>query len=83
MSLPAAARASATATPSPTQPLDLNAATAEQLEALPGVGPSTAAAIVAYRTEHGRFRSVDELQEVRGIGPAKFEAVESSVTVGP
>lgn len=74
---------SATATPSPTQPLDLNAATAEQLEALPGVGPSTAAAIVAYRTEHGRFRSVDELQEVRGIGPAKFEAVESSVTVGP
>ncbi len=74
---------SAAATPSPTQPLDLNTATAEQLEALPGVGPSTAAAIVAYRTEHGQFRSVDELQEVRGIGPAKFEAVESSVTVGP
>ncbi|HQF96680.1 MAG TPA: helix-hairpin-helix domain-containing protein [Microthrixaceae bacterium] len=74
---------SASATPSPTQPLDLNTATAEQLEALPGVGPSTAAAIVAYRTEHGQFRSVDELQEVRGIGPAKFEAVESSVTVGP
>lgn len=74
---------SASATPSPTQPLDLNTATAEQLEALPGVGPSTAAAIEAYRTEHGRFRSVDELQEVRGIGPAKFEAVESSVTVGP
>lgn len=61
--------------PTPDAPLDLNTASAEQLDALPGVGPSTAAAIVAYRAEHGRFRSVDELQEVRGIGPAKFASI--------
>lgn len=73
----------AAAAPSAAAPVDLNSATEAQLEALPGVGPSTAAAIVAYRTEHQRFRTVDELQEVRGIGPAKFEAIESMVTVGP
>jgi competence protein ComEA len=66
----------------PAAPIDINTATAEELDALPGVGPSTAAAIVAYRQEHRRFASVDELQEVKGIGPAKFEALEPMVTVG-
>lgn len=61
--------------------LDLNTATADQLEELPGVGPSTASAILDYRKEHGRFRSVDELLEVRGIGPSKFAALRSKVTV--
>ena len=63
------------------QPLDLNAATVEQLDALPGVGPSTAQAIVDYRTQHGRIRSVDELLEVRGIGPAKLESIRPRVRV--
>lgn len=62
-------------------PVDLNAASVEQLDALPGVGPSTAAAIVAYRDQHGPFQSVDELTEVRGIGPAKLETLRSRVTV--
>lgn len=61
--------------------LDLNTATADQLEELPGVGPSTASAILEYRKERGRFRSVDELLEVRGIGPSKFAALRSKVTV--
>jgi competence protein ComEA len=65
----------------PSTPLDLNTATAEQLDALPGVGPSTAAAIVEHRTEHGRFRSVEELLEVRGIGPAKLASIRSKVKV--
>ena len=61
--------------------VDLNTATAEQLEALPGVGPATSRAIMAYRSSHGRFRSVTELLEVPGIGPAKLEALRPLVRV--
>jgi len=53
-------------------PVDLNSATPEQLDALPGVGPATAKAITDYRTRHGRFRTVDDLLSVPGIGPAKL-----------
>ena len=59
--------------------LDLNTATAEQLDALPGVGPTTAAAIVAYRDQHGPFRSVDDLADVTGIGPAKLAQIRPHV----
>jgi competence protein ComEA len=67
--------------PTPEAPLDLNAATAEQLDELPGVGPATAQAIIAYRTKHGPLHSVDELLEVRGIGPAKFDQLRALVRV--
>ena len=70
-----------TATGAPSGPVNLNRATVEQLDALPGVGPSTAAAIVGYRDQHGPFSSVDDLLKVRGIGPAKLDAMRSSVTV--
>jgi competence protein ComEA len=73
----AGADAGATAT----GPLDLNTATAEQLDTLPGIGPATADAIVSYRTEHGRFRSVEELLEVRGIGQAKLDELRDKVRV--
>ncbi len=66
---------------SPAGPLDLNRADAASLDGLPGIGPSTAAAIVAYRDEHGPFSSVDALADVRGIGPAKLEALRGLVTV--
>lgn len=62
-------------------PVDLNTATAEQLDTLPGVGPSTAAAILAERDRRGRFGSVDELLDVRGIGPAKLEQLRELVRV--
>lgn len=62
-------------------PVDLNRATAEELDALPGVGPSTAEAIVEWRNRNGRFRSVDDLLEVPGIGPAKLERLRDLVTV--
>lgn len=65
----------------PAVPVDLNTATAAQLDTLPGVGPATAAAIVQHRDEHGRFRAVDELLEVRGIGPAKLAALRARVRV--
>ena len=61
--------------------VDLNAATAEQLDALPGVGPITAAAIVAWRQAHGRFTSVDQLADVDGIGPARLDKLRPLVRV--
>jgi competence protein ComEA len=60
------------AAPASTGPVSLSSATAEQLDALPGVGPATAAKIVAYRQQHGAFRSVDELDAISGIGPARI-----------
>ncbi|HOB50541.1 MAG TPA: ComEA family DNA-binding protein [Mycobacterium sp.] len=64
-----------------TGPLDLNTATAEQLDALPGVGPVTAAAILAWRQANGRFASVDQLGEVDGIGPARLDRLRPLVRV--
>ena len=65
----------------PSGPVDVNRATIDELETLPGVGPATAAAIVAYRDSHGPFASVDALAEVSGIGPAKLAAIRDLVTV--
>ena len=64
-----------------TGPVNLNTATADDLDTLPGVGPATAAAILAYRDQHGPFASLDDLGEVSGIGPAKIEALRGLVTV--
>lgn len=71
----------ATSGPTPESPLDLNSATEAQLDALPGVGPATAAAIVSHRDQHGAFRSVDALADVRGIGPAKLDQIRPLVSV--
>lgn len=61
--------------------LDLNAATETDLEALPGVGPVLAERIVAWRSEHGRFSTVDELSEVSGIGDRVLERLRPRVRV--
>src|SRR4029453_4014206 len=65
----------------PSTPLDLNTATVEQLDPLPGVGEVTAGRIVAYRAAHP-FTSVDELLEVPGIGQRRFDQLRDLVTVG-
>lgn len=65
----------------PGTPVDLNAATAEQLDQLPGVGPVLAQRIVDYRTQHGGFRSVDQLQDVDGIGARRFADLRPMVRV--
>ncbi|OBK67401.1 ComEA family DNA-binding protein [Mycobacterium sp. 1165178.9] len=67
--------------PKPGQAVDLNTATVQELDALPGVGPVTAAAIVAWRQSNGKFTSVDQLAEVEGIGPARLEKLRTLVCV--
>ncbi|ACU75908.1 putative DNA-binding protein [Catenulispora acidiphila DSM 44928] len=64
-----------------TQPVNLNTATLEQLETVPAVGPALAQRILDWRTEHGRFESVAQLRQVRGIGDRKFADMRDSVTV--
>lgn len=72
--------------PGPAKPkageaVDLNTATVQELDALPGVGPVTAAAIVAWRQANGKFTSVDQLADVEGIGPARLEKLRALVRV--
>ncbi|MFN7142313.1 MAG: ComEA family DNA-binding protein [Myxococcota bacterium] len=62
--------------------VDINAADASVLEGLPGIGPSKAAAIVQYRTEHGPFKTVDDLDNVPGIGPSTLASLRDQVSVG-
>jgi competence protein ComEA len=61
--------------------VNINTATAAELEELPGIGPAIAAAIIAHRQKNGSFASVDALDDVQGIGPATLEAVRALVTV--
>lgn len=61
--------------------ININSATAAQLDTLPGVGPATSKAIVTYRSRKGPFSKVDDLMNVPGIGPAKFAALRDLVTV--
>lgn len=62
-------------------PVDLNSATVAQLDALPGIGPATAAAIVAYRDKNGPFKTIDGLLEIKGLGAAKVDALRELVRV--
>jgi competence protein ComEA len=72
---------SATAPPTGSAQLDLNRATLEQLETLPGIGPALGQRIIDWRTAHGRFSTVDELREVSGIGDARFADLAPRVRV--
>ena len=74
-----AAASSPAAGSSPSAPLDLNSATLEQLESLPGVGPVTAQKILDYRQAHGAFHSLAELDAVPGIGPAHMAQLRGLV----
>ncbi|MBJ7338895.1 ComEA family DNA-binding protein [Mycolicibacterium sp.] len=81
---PDAATTPATPGEKPSTPgglVNVNTATVDQLDALPGVGPVTATAIIAWRDANGPFASVDQLGEVDGIGPARLEKLRALVSV--
>ncbi len=78
---PAGAGAGSGAGSAPPAPVDLNVATMAELEALPGIGPATAQAILTYRERNGPFRTVEDLGEVQGIGPARLDALRDLVRV--
>ncbi len=64
-------------------PVNLNTATVDQLESLPGVGPATAKRILEYRQKIGGFKKIEELMNVRGIGEKAFLRLKPRVTVTP
>jgi len=65
-----------------TPPIDINTATAAELETVNGIGPAKAKAIVDYREENGKFASVDDLRSVTGIGDKLLERMRPQVSVG-
>ncbi|MFN2154767.1 MAG: helix-hairpin-helix domain-containing protein [Anaerolineae bacterium] len=62
-------------------PININRATIEELDALPGVGPAIAGRIVSYREAYGAFATIEEIMNVQGIGPATFEEIKGMIAV--
>lgn len=65
-----------------TFPININTAAAADLDQLPGIGPSLAQSIIAYRDANGPFETLEELMQVPGIGPRTFEAIKPFITLG-
>ena len=61
--------------------MNINTANLNELDSLPGIGPSLAKRIIEYREENGNFKSIEELQNVKGIGDAKYSDIKDNVTV--
>ena len=62
--------------------VNINTASLEELDTLPGIGPATAQAIIDYRRQFGEFQRADEITEVPGIGPATYERIKDQITTG-
>lgn len=63
--------------------VDINTATVDELDTLPGIGPTTAQSIVDYRLQNGPFQVIQDIQNVPGIGPATFAQIQDYINVGP
>jgi competence protein ComEA len=74
--------ASATTKKPPTAPVNLNTATSEQLQTVPGIGPATAEKILQMRKSYGAFKSVDDLLAIKGIGKKRLDKMRKYLTVG-
>ena len=82
LSLAVCAIAAATTKKPPSQPVNINTATAEELQQVPGIGPATAAKILQMRKSYGAFNSGDDLMAIRGLGPKRLEKMRKYLTVG-
>ncbi len=81
-STPAQAQATTASEPASGIPVDINSASQEALESLPGIGPVLAQRIIAYRESNGPFAAVEDLQQVEGVGADTFEKLRDLVTAG-
>jgi competence protein ComEA len=68
---------------SSTEKININTASAEELDKLSGIGPAIANAIIDYRTKNGSFKKIEDINNVKGIGDALFEKIKDQITVGP
>jgi len=68
-------------TPAATDKINLNSATVEQLQSLPGIGPATAKSIVEYRTKAGKFSRIEEIINIKGIGEKKFQKIKDRLVL--
>jgi competence protein ComEA len=68
---------------SPTEKININTGSVEELDKLPGIGPAIAKAIIDYRTKYGPFKKIEDINAVKGIGDALFEKIKDQITVGP
>lgn len=66
----------------PAKPVNINTATSEELQQVPGIGPATAEKILQMRRSYGAFKSVDDLLAIRGLGPKRLEKMRKYLTVG-
>ncbi|OLB40617.1 MAG: hypothetical protein AUH11_01505 [Acidobacteria bacterium 13_2_20CM_57_17] len=66
----------------PAKPVNINTATSEELQQVPGIGPATAEKILQMRKSYGAFKSVDDLLAIRGLGPKRLEKMRKYLTVG-
>src|SRR5712691_7310906 len=66
----------------PPQPVNINTATSEELQQVPGIGPATAQKILQMRKSYGPFKSVDDLLAIRGLGPKRLEKMRKYLTIG-